>query len=50
MSKKTAASGKWTIRSASDTKRGRVTSTTVRELSQTKSLRGVAKIAKKYAK
>jgi hypothetical protein len=40
----------WTIRTASDSKRGVVTKKTVTELSRAKSLRGVAKVAKKYAK
>lgn len=47
---KDRAASNWTIRSASDTKRGPVTKKTVSELSRSKSLRGVAKVAKKYAK
>jgi hypothetical protein len=48
--KNMAADGKWTIRKASEPARGTVTKTTVQELSRDKSLRGVARIAKKYAK
>jgi hypothetical protein len=39
----------WTIRKVTESTRGPVTRTTVRELARDKSLRDVAKIAKKYA-
>jgi hypothetical protein len=45
-----ATASNWTIRSASDTQRDGVTKKTVSELWRSKSLRGVAKVAKKYAK
>jgi hypothetical protein len=48
--KNRATASNWTIRTASDSKRGSVTHKTVSELSRAKSLRGVAKVAKKYAK
>ena len=41
--------GVWTIRTVSEPKRGPVTKTTVSKLSGDRSLRGVAKLAKKYA-
>jgi hypothetical protein len=40
----------WTIRTVSGRVRGPVTKATVKELAREKSTRGVAKIAKKYAK
>ena len=51
MQNKSAAGSSWTIRTAAGSKQSRtVTSTTVKELSRDKSLCGVVRIAKKYAK
>jgi hypothetical protein len=48
--KQNSTGGGWTIRKASESARGPVTRETVKRLSNDKSLHGVAKVAKKYAK
>jgi hypothetical protein len=42
--------GTWTIRNAADVPRAGVTDKTVKDLAREKATRGVARIAKKYAK
>jgi hypothetical protein len=46
----TAAGSGSTIRKVSEPKRGGITKETIQKLSRDRSLRGVARIAKKYAK
>jgi hypothetical protein len=50
MERSTNSSAGWTIKTVSQPPRGPVTKTTVTELHRNKSLRDVAKVAKKYAK
>lgn len=43
------ANGQWAIRKVAQQPRGPVTEKTVKDLSRDRSLRGVARVAKKYA-
>jgi hypothetical protein len=47
---KIASGADWTIKKVSEPKRDGVTKETIQKLSRDRSLRGIARIAKKYAK